>query len=65
LYSSFDIYTSLKILSNNYVSRKPVGIMYVSQIPAFASIKLLPETNYSSDFLVSVKIKGHVPPGTE
>lgn len=65
MYSKFYIYTSVKILSTDYVSRKPVDIMYVFQFPTSASIKLLPEGNYSSDLPVSVKVDGHAPPHTE
>lgn len=32
--------------------------MYVSQFPDSASIELLPEGNYSTDLLVSVKVNG-------
>lgn len=61
----FLYFSSVKILSTDYVNRKPVGITYVSQFPTYASIKLLPEGNYNSDLLVSVEVDGHALPGTE
>lgn len=43
------------------MSRKSVGLPYVSQFPTSASIKLLSEENYSKDTLFSVKANGDIP----